>query len=71
MITSGNGSLTVPLAVDDSVGRGTVTVNQGWTEANVAHLVSLDADVDPLTGQPAMSAVDVSITRVGPGLSGR
>jgi hypothetical protein len=30
---------------------------------SVAHLVSLEEDVDPLTGQPAMSALDVSLTR--------
>jgi anaerobic selenocysteine-containing dehydrogenase len=62
-VTSANGSLSVRLATDPSMARGVVTINQGWPEANVSHLTSLHADVDPLTGQPAMSALDVSIGR--------
>lgn len=52
--------------VDPSVSRGVVTITQGWADASVAHLVSLVDGVDPLTGQPAMSALDVSLTRARP-----
>jgi anaerobic selenocysteine-containing dehydrogenase len=62
-VRSASGSVTVRLTVDPSVSRGVVTINQGWADASVANLVSLDDDVDPLTGQPVMSALDESLTR--------
>jgi anaerobic selenocysteine-containing dehydrogenase len=61
LVTSGSGSVAAELALDPGLRLGSVTMNQGWAEANVSRLVSLYDGVDPLTGQPAMSALKVSV----------
>ena len=51
--------------VDDSIRVGAVSLTHGFVAVNVNNLVSAFG-VDPLTGQPQMSAIDVTIEPVAP-----
>jgi anaerobic selenocysteine-containing dehydrogenase len=57
------GSVRAQVSLDTHVPRGSIAVTHGWYQANVCNLTSATATVDPLTCQPAMTAIPVTITR--------
>ncbi|HLG90101.1 MAG TPA: molybdopterin dinucleotide binding domain-containing protein, partial [Alphaproteobacteria bacterium] len=61
-LTSPNGRLGTAIKLDDSLRPGVVWVAHGWHEANVGQLTN-GADVDLLTGQPAMTGIPVAVER--------
>ena len=61
-VTSRHGSIVATVRGDDRVRPGTVSVNHGHAAANVAALTSATDDVDPLTGMPHASGVEVTIS---------
>ncbi len=63
-IVSRFGQVCAAVHLDDRLRRGVVSMSQGWHEANVSHLTSATSGVDPLTTQPQMTALPVSLTRV-------
>lgn len=64
------GSLVVEVQVDGAVPPGVLWMAHGWERSNVARLCSPDADLDPLTGQPVMTGLRVSLERVDPSGTG-
>ncbi|MBS0578272.1 MAG: molybdopterin-dependent oxidoreductase [Proteobacteria bacterium] len=64
VVASSFGRVCVQLHLDDRLRPGVVSMSQGWHEANVAHLTSARRGIDPLTTQPQMTALPVSLTRV-------
>jgi len=69
-VKSAFGAIEANVALDASLRRGVVSVSQGWFETNVGNLTSSTFAIDPLTCQPAMTAIDVRVARVtrpGPG----
>lgn len=66
-VTSRWGSIEGRLREDDRIGRGTVALTHGRAELSVAALISPTADVDPLTGMPLTSGVEVTIEARSPG----
>jgi anaerobic selenocysteine-containing dehydrogenase len=63
-ITSATGSLVLPARISNALRPGAVSINHGWTDANVNVLVS-SRDLDPLTGMPRMSGTAVSLRAAG------
>ena len=63
-VTSATGSLTLPARLSESLRPGALSINHGWTDANVNVLVS-SRDLDPLTGMPRMSGTAVSLRPAG------
>jgi anaerobic selenocysteine-containing dehydrogenase len=63
-VVSSFGTVCAEVHMDDHLRRGVVSMSQGWHEANVSHLTSAVSGVDPLTTQPQMTALPVSLTRV-------
>jgi anaerobic selenocysteine-containing dehydrogenase len=63
-ITSPDGTMTAAARIDASVLDGVVSVTHGYHEAGVGHLMSRSRWVDPLSGQPAMSAIPVTVEKV-------
>jgi anaerobic selenocysteine-containing dehydrogenase len=57
------GRLHVQVALDAHTRRGTVTLAHGWHDANVCNLTSSTETVDPLTCQPRMTAIPVTVSR--------
>jgi predicted molibdopterin-dependent oxidoreductase YjgC len=55
------GSVEATVGLDSRYRRGVVSMTHGWTAPNVDDLIDRRANVDPLTGQPAMSGVPVDI----------
>jgi anaerobic selenocysteine-containing dehydrogenase len=64
LVESRFGKVSVQVHIDDHLRPGVVSMSQGWHQANVAHLTSARRGVDPLTTQPQMTALPVSLTRV-------
>jgi anaerobic selenocysteine-containing dehydrogenase len=62
VLRSDAGSVDARARVDDSIRPGAVSLTHGWVAVNVNNLVSAFG-VDPLTGQPQMSAIDVTLER--------
>ena len=60
-----DGSVRLPIRGDASIVRGAVWIPQGWLQHNVSRLCSYTRDVDPLTGQPAMTGLPVRLQPVG------
>jgi anaerobic selenocysteine-containing dehydrogenase len=60
---SANGRMAAILEIDDIVREGVVWMSHGWLEANVGNLTSGVHGVDPLTGQPEMTAIVVTLDR--------
>jgi anaerobic selenocysteine-containing dehydrogenase len=58
------GKLCATVRLDEHLRPGVVTLSQGWHEANVARLTSASVGVDPLTTQPQMNALPVSLRPV-------
>lgn len=66
-VESPHGSLMVRVRVDDRIRRRVVYAPHGWYEANVGQLTSASEEIDGLAGQPTMSSIPVSITRIDEG----
>jgi anaerobic selenocysteine-containing dehydrogenase len=58
------GKLCAQVHTDGRLRRGVVSMSHGWHEANVSELTSAIEGVDPLTTQPQMNALPVSLTKV-------
>lgn len=66
-VESAHGAMIVNVRVDASIGQGLVYAPHGWYEANVGQLTSASEEIDGLAGQPTMSSIPVSITRIDEG----
>jgi hypothetical protein len=55
-VTSSVGQLEGRARLDRRLRRGTVSINHGWLQPDVAHLVDSN-DVDPLSGQPVQTGI--------------
>lgn len=66
-IASAHGQVRARAALDDRVRPGVISLPHGWAEVNVAHLTSSTAAIDPLTGEPQMTAIPVRVTAAGDG----
>jgi anaerobic selenocysteine-containing dehydrogenase len=62
-VTSATGAVRLCAKVTDNIAAGTVSIPNGWPEANVNLLVSGD-DIDPLTGMPVQSGTALQIRLV-------
>jgi anaerobic selenocysteine-containing dehydrogenase len=62
-ICSDNGVLLAHCQMSATMRPGAVSVAHGWSEHNVSVLTSRTTDIDPITGQPVMSAIPVAITK--------
>jgi len=60
---SENGRMVAILEVDAIVREGVVWMSHGWLDNNVGNLTSAVTGVDPLTGQPEMTAIVVTLDR--------
>jgi anaerobic selenocysteine-containing dehydrogenase len=60
-VRSVHGEIRGPVRIDESVGRGHVSVPHGWGDTNVNVLTSKD-DVDPITGMPLYSGLEVTLS---------
>jgi anaerobic selenocysteine-containing dehydrogenase len=60
-IATAAGSLVVTADVTARIREGVVSLPHGWLETNVAHLISGKDGIDPLTGQPPMSGISVTV----------
>jgi anaerobic selenocysteine-containing dehydrogenase len=60
-LRNSTGTLEGVARVDERIRRGVVSVPNGWADVNVNHLISRVDDVDDLTGQPRISALDVEL----------
>jgi anaerobic selenocysteine-containing dehydrogenase len=58
------GDVVVAAQQSDELPVGVVWIPHGWTESNVAALCSDSVDLDLLTGQPAMTSLQVSVERI-------
>jgi anaerobic selenocysteine-containing dehydrogenase len=63
VVSNENGSVSIAIAVDDSVRAGTVALVNGLLDANVNHLVSGRTEVELVSGMPLMSQVAVDVER--------
>jgi anaerobic selenocysteine-containing dehydrogenase len=62
-IVSDFGQISAPVHIDKRLRLGVVSLSHGWPEANVCQLTSSMQGIDPLTAQPQMSALRVSVTK--------
>jgi anaerobic selenocysteine-containing dehydrogenase len=60
-VTSDSGSLTIALAISDTVSRGCICIPHGWADFNVNVLVSADY-VDPLGGTAVLNGLPVTVS---------
>jgi anaerobic selenocysteine-containing dehydrogenase len=60
-VASAAGTVEAVVHIDARYRQGVISMTHGWTRPNVDDLVSRTDDIDPLTGQPAMSGIPVSI----------
>jgi len=58
------GTLEVHVEIDPDLRPGVVWLSHGWHETNVGRLTSGYERVDPLTGQPQMTALPVRLERI-------
>jgi anaerobic selenocysteine-containing dehydrogenase len=61
VIRSDYGEVAAVMTADEVVRRGVVWMPHGWLEANVGHLTSANQRIDPLTGQPEMTGLVVTV----------
>jgi anaerobic selenocysteine-containing dehydrogenase len=59
-LTTDNGRIGTTIRLDETLRPGVVSVAHGWHEANLG-LLTTGETVDPLTGQPAMTAIAVGV----------
>jgi anaerobic selenocysteine-containing dehydrogenase len=62
-VLSSTGRLQATVAVDDTVRKGVVWLPHGCPEANPGQLTSGECRLDPMTGQPEMTAIVVTLER--------
>jgi anaerobic selenocysteine-containing dehydrogenase len=62
-ISSASGAVEGSANLDRRLRPGIVSLNHGWLQPNVAHLIS-GVEIDPLSGQPAQTGVPVTIERL-------
>jgi anaerobic selenocysteine-containing dehydrogenase len=62
-VTSDFGILDADVHLDARLRRGVISISHGWHEANVSRLTSASEGVDPLTTQPQMTALPVSLIK--------
>jgi anaerobic selenocysteine-containing dehydrogenase len=62
-VTSDVGSLECRARLDPKIACGVVSILHGSHETNVGRLTSSVVNVDPLTGEPLMTAIPVSLRR--------
>ncbi len=62
-ITSAHGTVEAQVTVDRDIRSGVVQLPHAWPETNVEHLFTSEK-VDPLSTQPQLSAIPVSVTPV-------
>ena len=62
-VESDAGAVDCAARVDPASGRGAVSIVHGSNITNVTRLTSPNTGVDPLTGEPVMTAVPVSVRR--------
>lgn len=60
-VRSAYGEIVGPVRIDESVGRGHVSIPHGWGDTNVNVLTSKD-DVDPITGMPLYSGLEIELS---------
>ncbi len=60
-VSSASGTLSIALAVSDTVSRGCICIPHGWTDFNVNVLVSVD-HVDPLGGTAVLNGLPVMVS---------
>jgi anaerobic selenocysteine-containing dehydrogenase len=63
-VLSDFGKVSAEVHVDGRLRRGVISMSHGWHEANVCELTSAVQGVDPLTTQPQMTALPVSLTKI-------
>jgi anaerobic selenocysteine-containing dehydrogenase len=64
-VTSAAGSVSAVVEITGDIRAGVVSLPHGWFSANAASLVSgRKGDVDPLTAQPQMSGIPVTIEAI-------
>lgn len=66
-VASAAGSLEAILELDRDLRRGVASLAPGWHDANVCRLTSSHLEIDPLTGQPPMTAIPVRLSRAPAG----
>jgi anaerobic selenocysteine-containing dehydrogenase len=59
-VTSASGTLSIELAVSDTVSRGCICIPHGWADFNVNVLVGVD-HIDPLGGTAVLSGLPVEL----------
>ena len=62
-VASDFGVLDADVHLDARLRRGVISITHGWHEANVSRLTSASQGVDPLTTQPQMTALPVSLIK--------
>jgi anaerobic selenocysteine-containing dehydrogenase len=62
-ISNDFGKISAAVRIDKHLRAGVISMPHGWPEANVCHLTSSTHGLDPLTAQPQMTALPVSLTR--------
>jgi anaerobic selenocysteine-containing dehydrogenase len=63
-VRSDFGEVSAEVNIDRRLRRGVVSMTHGWHEANVSALTSATEGVDPLTTQPQMTALPVSLRKI-------
>jgi anaerobic selenocysteine-containing dehydrogenase len=70
-LESDNGLISgLRVRLDPRIRPGVVCLPHGWHETNACRLTSTVRDMDPVTGQPVMSAIPVTLRRLPEGESG-
>lgn len=66
-VLSDFGKVSADVHIDGRLRRGVISMAHGWHEANVCQLTSATQGVDPLTTQPQMTALPVSLIKIALG----
>jgi anaerobic selenocysteine-containing dehydrogenase len=66
VVASSVGEVQATARYDQRLARGVVSLTHGWHDPNVNRLVSPMDDIDPLSGQPPMSGLVVTVLPVLP-----
>lgn len=61
-VKSADGALEARVELDPSLAPGVVALAPGWLDTNAGRLTSSHRRIDPLTGQPPMTAFEVQLT---------
>jgi anaerobic selenocysteine-containing dehydrogenase len=66
-VLSDFGKVSADVHIDGRLRGGVISMAHGWHEANVCQLTSATQGVDPLTTQPQMTALPVSLIKIALG----